>query len=897
MSTNKRKPLVFPSIKVGTYAAPEPAPAPPREPEPRFTPLEDAIAAPAPMTEAPVSGALVTPEVPPESTALSSSPPEAAPAPFAGISTPLTRITPPKPVNTRWPYVLAFLASLLWAAGLGAFVLGNLAKVAPFQVDAFNAAVLGVLALAPLGFIWAAAYATAQAGALVAEARRAKQLTDQMLGPAALAAVETGTIVEAVRTQIISASEAAGLAREQLAVLREALAVETERLAEAAHTADRSARGLTESLLSERKELSTLAVTLDARAAAVTDAINRQAKMVAEASDLAEVQLREAEASLAARAADMAAAAGEATDASRTASEDLSRQIARLETAGLGVGDQMRSLEEGLTHQRASLVTVAHALRADQEDFAALAESRTAQLSGFLAGASKDVASLSEVTTLGAQSLSELIASAAEKFKDLAEAAKSERDLFGQSAMASLNALSEAGARERDALESQMRGTIEALSAAAAEAREAADKHAEAARTRVDQLNEAAFAAGQKADQVFEARLGEARGLIEQSAQMVEEAGAKTAARLDQGVTEARIALDKLQALVESVSARTASLPAESEAQAKEVTAAIARGMEELLSTARKASEETQAIDQAFQERVKRNYEMLSEAVQLMGVVAQGGQGASVLRRTPPASRLRAETPEPLSEPAPAAAPRAEARPEPRAAPPEPELQPEPPEPRFQPLPEAEAKAEFAAIPEPSPEPIATPAAEPRLVEPPLRPRLKLTPTASDAEFKAVFDAAGGPQPQAAAASPGAEPEAGWTWKELLTSIDGEAAGPDAKLGQALFDEIEDMGIDPGALLSRARIEEIAAAIQTRDAEGAREVVRTLAPAAIRRLSRRLIGDGEFRHRCESFVSRYASVIDEAAKRDKQGFQAGTLLNSNVGRAYLLLDAASGDAV
>ncbi len=653
---------------------------------------------------------------------------------------------------------------------------------------------------------------------------------------------------------------------------------------------------MTESLLGERKELSTLAVTLDARAASVSDAIKRQGQMVAEASDLAEVQLREAEASLAARAADMAAAASEANDAARTASDDLARQIARLETAGLGVGDQMRSLEDGLTHQRASLVTVAHALRADQEDFAALAESRTAQLSGFLAGASKDVAALSEVTAMGAQSLSDLIASAGDKFHELADAAKAERDAFAQSAVGSLNELSEAGDRERKALEDQMRSTIEALSAAAADAREAADIHAEAARARVDQLNEAAFAAGQKADQVFEARLGEARGLIEQSAVLVEEAGAKSAARMvdgvaqarlsleqvqglveetasktttqiDQGVTQARASLEQLQGLVESATARTtaqldeglaqtratleqlqamvedvraktAAVPIESAAKADEVRAAFAKGMEDMLATARQASEETQAIDAAFQERVKRNYEMLSEAVQLMGVVAQGGQGASPARRTPPASRIRGG----------------------RAA--------------------SASGDDFAEIP------VAPDAAG---GEAGAHERLNLTPTASDEEFEAALEAA------SASSTTPAETEPGWTWKDLLTSIDGDSAGSDAQLGEALFAEIEGMGIDPAALLSGRRIEEIAAAIQTQDTEGAREVVRALAPAAIRRLSRRLISDREFRQRSETYIGRYGAVIAEAARRDKQGFQAASLLNSAVGRTYLLLDAAAGD--
>jgi hypothetical protein len=172
-----------------------------------------------------------------------------------------------------------------------------------------------------------------------------------------------------------------------------------------------------------------------------------------------------------------------------------------------------------------------------------------------------------------------------------------------------------------------------------------------------------------------------------------------------------------------------------------------------------------------------------------------------------------------------------------------------------------------------------------------LRGRLKLTPTATDDEFKAVFDAAGG-QP--------ASEEAGWTWKELLTTLDGgdgapaEALVDDARLGDVLFGEIQAMGIDPAALLPKGRIEEIAAAIQTGDAAGGREVVRTLAPAAIRRLARRLISDGPFRARTVALTGRFSQVIAAASKNDKQGFQAAALLATNSGRAFLLLDAASG---
>jgi hypothetical protein len=522
----------------------------------------------------------------------------------------------------------------------------------------------------------------------------------------------------------------------------------------------------------------------------------------------------------------------------------------------------MRALEDGLTQQRAALVTVAHALRAEQEDFATLTESRAAQLAEFVAGAQADVTQLNEATSTGAKSLSDLIAEARAKLGELAEAAGSERDAFARSAEGTLKDLSEAGARERQHLEAAMRSTIEALSAAAVEAREAADVHAEAARARVDLLNEAAFTAGQKADQVFESRLGQARGLIEQSARLVEDAGERAAQRLESQITDAREALTGLNAMMDEVSARAARLPQETGARADEVRAAVDQGLEALLASARHAAQETQAIDQAFQERVKRNYEMLSEAVQLMGVVAQGGQGASVLQRSSPAERARSRVAAALTA---------------RDAP---------------------------ATPPPASSPLA-----PESVEPLLRARLRLTPTASDDEFKAVFDVAGGQAPAA--------DEPGWTWKELLTTLDSEddpgahggasetvpvaPAAPSApidegRLGEALYQEIETMGIDPLALLTKGRIEEIAAAVQTGDAGGARDVVRTLAPAAIRRIARRMLADAVFRGRALALNGRYGELISQAASRDPRGLQAAALLATNAGRAYLLLDAAAGQS-
>lgn len=104
------------------------------------------------------------------------------------------------------------------------------------------------------------------------------------------------------------------------------------------------------------------------------------------------------------------------------------------------------------------------------------------------------------------------------------------------------------------------------------------------------------------------------------------------------------------------------------------------------------------------------------------------------------------------------------------------------------------------------------------------------------------------------------------------------------------------MGIDPAALLPRTRVEEIAEMLQAGDNDSSRILVRRLAPAATRRLARRLFTDASLKQQVRKYVARYERLLDEAAKRDEDGLELGGLLASDAGRAFLLLDAAAGDA-
>lgn len=791
------------------------------------------------------------------------------PAGGGPVGSPGTRMLMKRPPMTRgavsnepivppaWPvYLTAFIVFVLWAGLPVAFALGYRNAIVPFRFEPFAAGVFGLLIAGPGAFVWIAAYMVRQGQRLSAETQRAKRLADEMIGPAVAAGLETGDIVQSVREEILRASEAAEEATQTLLALRAALAAESEQLATSTGVAVKSAEALAQNLGRERSEMGAMGQVLDAQAAKVADSITQQARMVAEASDLAETQLREAEALLAARAADLAAAAGEAGDAARTAGEDLNRHIARLETAGSGLSQQIGSLESGLAEQRTALASVSASLREDQDTFSAQAESHAAKLADFISQARLSAVEMGDRATKGGEALRELMAEAKQQLSILGDAAKAERREFSNSTIQSMEAVAAAAAEERRKLEAQTRSGIDALSSAAEETRTAAARHAEMARDQVEQLSEAAFEAGQKANKVFEARLSEARALIEQSSSMVEQAGAITAKKLEEGAAAARDTLAELQRVLGEIEDRAAKLPATARGHADQVRIAVSDSLDDLMDQARRTAEETQAIDAAFQERVRRNYDMLSEAVRLMGTVAGGAPSPRppVREPRPPRSRI-----DPIGEPAKVV--------------------------------EAETAAPPAISPAPdvvepeAPAPAAAPDATPDAAD--QRPRLRLTPTATDEEFSSIFEAAGG------AAEDRAPESDGWTWKELLTSIEDEPG----TLEDGLLGEIASMGIDPRALLPDARVEEIAVVVQAGDQQGAREVVRKLAPAAIRRISRRLLTDQALKSRIAEFLKRQDGQLQATGGRPDAAKLVGGLLGSDAGRAYLLLDAAAGDVV
>lgn len=804
----------------------EPAPArskarPARDPAPQGI----SMAIPEIPSEAAPEAA---PQVAAESVAPEPRPEAAAAAPTAEAAAPArpAKVKAHKPA--RFAYFIATLAAVVWAAGVAAFIIGYQGGFASFDYAPFNLAILGLVAIAPIGLIFAMAYVARQGSRLAVETTRARTLSDAMVAPTALASGETADVVRAMRAEIDEATASAARARDELNALREALAEQTKALNDAAEHAARTAKGLEQTLGKEREQMATLASALESQTDAIVEAVERQTRTTGEVSDLAQAQLREAEAALTARAADLAAAAGDAQDAARLAADDLARQTIRLETAGTGVAEQIRSVEEGLSQQRAALVAAGYTLRTDQEDFSAQVETQRAQLAEALSNTQTASAELTEASTRGAEALSGLVVDAAAQAKAFAELSATERDAFQDRIREALDRFTQLAAEAREDLTAETGQALVSLTTAADDARKAADAAADAAQARIDNLGEAAFDAARRADEAFEARLAAARKLFDESSSLIDEAGERAHQRMDANLGDVRATVTEIEAALAEIDDRSARLPGEARARISEIRASVEEGLEAMAAGARKAAEETKAVDAAFQERVKANYEMLAEAVKLMGLVS-GGSPAPRPRPEPEAGRRR--------EPAPA--PRAQDEPQPTAT------------------------GDLG-----------------------LRPRLKLTPAAGEED--------------AAPATFGRRERDGWTWRDLLGSMEGgeaEVAEPvdDDLLADRLIEEIHRLGVDPNALLPRSRVEAAAEAHQVGAPDTAREIVRRVAPAAARRISRHLLTDKAVREQADRFLAIYETRLAEAVRRDPEGYMATALLASEPGRAFLLIDAAIGD--
>jgi hypothetical protein len=325
------------------------------------------------------------------------------------------------------------------------------------------------------------------------------------------------------------------------------------------------------------------------------------------------------------------------------------------------------------------------------------------------------------------------------------------------------------------------------------------------------------------------------------------------------------------------VDARISKLPDEARNQADAVRAAVERAAADLAAAVRKLSLETKAVDDSFQARVRKSY----EALKSYGSPAEAAKAMAATAPQPPAPPPMAQKPQaPIRRSDPA---------------------------------DVEALRRALAMEEAEEDDIVAfrngGAQTSNGSDLGLRPRLRLTPTDADSALKSVFDPLQGrqrdPPPPRMFAERGAPigPERAparavdrdmdeWTWKDLLSSIDETPATDDALAG-LMIEEISALGVDAGALLPRNRLDEISATAVTQGPSAIRDAVRRLAPAAVRRLSRRVLTDKVLKDQADRYLRRYFDLLQGSIEKDPS--VVNTLLGSDPGRAYLLLDAAVGD--
>jgi len=770
----------------------------------------------------------LTHELPPLATSA-----DAPPATLGeGFLTPTALTAQAKEKSRGSAYLIAGIGAALWIGGVASWFAYEFGSGA-VDLEPLRLAVYAMIALAPAGLLIMMAHAVRQGSGLAREAKRARDVTESLVGPTALAAHQTGQVLNTLRGDIDQAALAAERARNDMALLRQALAEETTRLNEAAELASRSARQLSEQMGHDRSQMAALGTQLDGQALSVVHAVERQSRMVVDASDLAQTQLREAEAALAARAADLAAAASEAQEAARSAAEGLSQQTIRLETAGTGVADQINAVGDSLSQQRAALVSAAFTLRTDQEDFAAQIESQRAQFSQQLSVTRDAANTLTALSGNAGDSIKSHIEAAADQFRALSELAVREADNYDHATKLALDKFESVAAEARDTLVEETRRSLAVLQATADDQRAAADAALDQAKVRADRLGEALFEAAKQADGAAEARIDDARRIVNQTADMVDLTGERMLERLNETMSRMTTALSQVETAVAELDNRTSTLPQEAAARVEQVRQSVEEGLAALNEASRRAAADTEALDASFQERVRRNYEMLSEAVRLAGVVSGDN---SLRRREPLLSQREARAPAPLAQAQPQAQPQAQ-------------YQAQRPAEDLPPLREAELSwkpvaAEPAPAYEAEPDPVQAPPPAPQPVE-----------TAA---------------PQ---------------------TLDPAAAD---ELASRITVAIRRMGVDPNALLPRPRIEEAARALAAHEPNRARQIVRRVAPAAIRSVSRRIIGDAALRADAEVYVRLVSRGLAEQA-RQGDAIDIQSRLATDEGRAFMLLDAAIGD--
>ncbi len=359
---------------------------------------------------------------------------------------------------------------------------------------------------------------------------------------------------------------------------------------------------------------------------------------------------------------------------------------------------------------------------------------------------------------------------------------------------------------EGNTLAGEYQARAEELQNAAEQAKAALDTYADAITRRMEHANEASFTASSWADKT----------------------------------------LEKLQEATNALDERLQSLPEAADASSQQVEAILRKRLQQLNEASLQAADEARSIDEAFQGRIRHNYELLSDFMLKMGATA-----------SPKAPEI--ELPNPLDLRA-----------------------------------KTQADAPVAANLETGsaePDPIVEPASS----EQSGATEQSLKSTASEATLESLAELEEENRP----AVPATKKE-GWHWKDVLSRIDTPTSASSEKSNgktdltgpvDRLVAALRKLEIHPDNLFDATSYRAAALARISNGHRTMADVVRVDADDAINQLNKLFEQDPGLKQDAQDFIAELREKVDKAAKLGNQ-LHVETHLRTGDGPAYLLLEAA-----
>jgi hypothetical protein len=703
--------------------------------------------------------------------------------------------------------------ALIWVAGVGAYIFENIATL-----GASDATLL--LSLAVLLFGPAFSLLAGLMGESIAKSNReSRQLmaaVRRLLLPSNLAEGAIRTTAQAVEGEINRLEGALSQVAERLAQIEGQVERRTLALNEAGQAASGSADSLAQTLEQERQRLDSLLAAL----AEMTANAANTTQVATEGLDLRANRLTEA-------------AQGLATQSTQ-ASELAIGAAERLDQAAQRAASAITELDQAAAKGESAL--------ARAHDLMVLARLRADEAVGSFDGAVQSLNSAAQTASESAMHAANTISGRSQEARDMSlatlEDVRAAAEANARLAAEALRAEAAAARLAGDETMAALRASSEAIRQAAEEARHRASEQETENQHRLDSARQTAFEVSKEADQFMSGRLKDAQAMIEQSAGLLDQTGARIQERFSALAAACGDQARSVEDILDGLDRRLSNLPQEADTRARAIEDALNETLGRLNAAGRRAAEETAALDEAFQVRLRDSYSALGEVVQRLG-------GLSGVLAPIPAAPVLAQ-PVGLAPPPP----------------------PPPPPPEPEPI---VAVVEEVAAPESA---LFAPFTDSENAQPeapsstPLKGRLAISspiPVEDDPFADLQIDRAG--------ASAGTQAGA-WSWKQVLSSLDSKEPNPDNQRIMALLSELDLEGAIDDPMLDRLR------AMASRSRDQARRGTREAVTNCVKAMRLKLTMDADLR----AIVVRFVEARREAVARGR--------LNGHEARIYLVADAA-----